>query len=54
MQQQPPVDARGGRSIRATPSLPRLVASSDPGNIQTLIRLLAQIAARQATVRSAV
>lgn len=29
--------------------LPRLVASSEPGNPVVLIRLLAQIAARQAT-----
>lgn len=53
MQQPSPALARGGRSIRATPSLPRLVASSDPGNVQTLIRLLAQIAARQATIGGA-
>ena len=51
--EQPPVRRRGGRIITDTPSLPRLVASTDPGNVQTLIRLLAQIAARQATVRSA-
>jgi hypothetical protein len=38
-------------SDRPRQPLPRLVASSDPGNVQTLIRLLAQIAARQATVR---
>lgn len=36
-----------------TQPLPRLVAASDPGNLAALIRLLAQIAARQATVRSA-
>jgi hypothetical protein len=35
------------------PRLPRLVVSGDPGNAQMLIRLLAQIAARQATRRRA-
>ena len=43
----------GGAAQVDIPSLPRLVASSDLGNHQTLIRLLSQIAARQATVGSA-